>query len=97
MFVFLFIGINLRDWIREDIWQTGVSDRSNLDRLAEQMSNYIVSSRSDNTAKSYHYSFKPREVFIKNLKEWIFCTACTTSTYCTVCSSFVGILVLHAT
>lgn len=44
---------------------TGVAEGSDLDLLSDNMWRYLVNSRSDNTAKSYYYSFKRWEAFIQ--------------------------------
>lgn len=55
----------MSDQIKDDVQKTGVTDVPELNVLIEHMSNYIINSRSDNTAKSYYYSFKRWSTFAK--------------------------------
>lgn len=55
----------MSDQIKDDVQKTGVTDVPELNVLIEHMSNYIINSRSDNTAKSYYYSFNRWSSFAK--------------------------------
>ena len=55
----------MSDQIKDDVQKTGVTDVPELNVLIEHMSNYIINSRSDNTAKSYYYSFNRWSTFAK--------------------------------
>jgi hypothetical protein len=41
----------------DDVQKAGVAEVLEINVLIEHMSSYIINSRSDNTAKSYYYSF----------------------------------------
>jgi len=64
---FLYLpGINLRHNVERVVEESGVPRDSSLFGLSTKMAQYLVHSRSDNTAKSYFYSFRRFENFIRN-------------------------------
>ena len=62
--VIIFAGIHLKCRINEAVVSSGVQENTYLKDLADKMSYFLTSSRSDNTTKSYFYSFKRWEDFI---------------------------------
>jgi len=62
---FCFVGIRLSDQIKDDVQKAGVAEVPEINVLIEHMSSYIINSRSDNTAKSYYYSFNRWSTFAK--------------------------------
>ena len=55
----------MSDQIKDDVQKAGVAEVPEINVLIEHMSSYIINSRSDNTAKSYYYSFKRWSTFAK--------------------------------
>jgi hypothetical protein len=62
---FCFVGIRLSDQIKDDVQKASVAEFPKINVLIEHMSSYIINSRSDNTAKSYYYSFNRWSTFAK--------------------------------
>ena len=55
----------MSDQIKDDVQKAGVAEVPEINVLIEHMSSYIINSRSDNTAKSYYYSFNRWSIFAK--------------------------------
>ena len=55
----------MSDQIKDDVQKAGVAEVPEINVLIEHMSSYIINSRSDNTAKSYYYSFNRWSTFAK--------------------------------
>jgi hypothetical protein len=64
---FCFVGIRLSDQIKDDVQKAGVAEVPEINVLIEHMSSYIINSRSDNTAKSYYYSYSNGYLQNRNL------------------------------
>jgi hypothetical protein len=52
----------------DDVQKAGVAEVPEINVLIEHMSSYIINSRSDNTEKSYYYSFNRWSTFAKKHK-----------------------------
>ena len=58
-------GLNLRDKVRAAVITGGVDPSSSMANLSDNMCRYLLCSKSEGTAKSYHYSYKKWQVFIR--------------------------------